>query len=258
MNIESKTILITGASTGIGKATAQKLMEQPHHLLLLARRKEKILDWIDQIPPSQIKATFEIYALDVSCKEDVDAFFEQLEHDLITLHVLVNNAGFAKGIDTVRNASAQDWQDMMQTNFFGAFYMAQQALKLMPRHAGSRIINVGSIAGLQAYAKGGGYCASKFSLRALTQTLRNELLEDGIGVGSIDPGLVETEFSKVRLGDDVKAKQVYQGMTPLFAEDIAEMIAFMISRPPHVNIDQLVTMPTAQASAHYVFRKEKL
>lgn len=253
--MESKTVIITGASAGIGKATAQLLIEQPNHLHLIARRPEKIRGWIDQMPSSKVKATFEVHQLDVSDKKQVDEFYENLRNEGATIHILINNAGFAKGVDQTLTSNPQDWQDMMQTNFFGAYYMAQQAIPMMPKNAGSRILNVGSIAGFQAYPGGGGYCASKFAMRAMTQSLRLELLEDGIGVSSIDPGMIETDFSIARLGDEDKAKNVYEGFTPLTAQDIAEMIVFMVTRPKHVNIDQLVTMPTAQGSAYHVNRK---
>ncbi len=249
--------MITGASSGIGQALATQLLAQEGHLLLLARRKQKILDWIDALRPAAIKATYEVHTVDVSDVQQVTAFFDDLEGEGRPLHALVNNAGFAAGVDGVEDAKYEDWLAMMQTNFMGAFACSQRAIALMPHHAGARIINVGSIAGLQAYPGGGGYCASKFSLRALTQTLRLELLPKGIGVTSIDPGLVETQFSQVRLGDPVKAKAVYEGLQPLVAEDIAEMILFALSRPAHVNIDQLVTMPMAQASAFHVHRESK-
>lgn len=252
--MNAQTILITGASTGIGKATAQILMKENHHLFLVSRRPEVIHAWIDTMDTARIKATFEVPALDVSDPQAVDDFFDKRRQEHTTLHTLINNAGFAKGIDHVKNASWQDWDAMMKTNFLGAMKVAQGALDLMPKHAGSRIINVGSIAGLQGYPGGGGYCGSKFALKALSQTLRLELLEHGIGVTSIEPGLVETQFSNVRLQDEQKAKDVYKGMTPLTATDVAKMIVFVMAQPPHVNIDTLVTMPTAQASAFHVHR----
>ncbi|MCB0271930.1 MAG: SDR family NAD(P)-dependent oxidoreductase [Bdellovibrionales bacterium] len=253
--MSSKTIIITGASAGIGRAIGEMLVQDDHHLYLLARRTDKIEAWIDQIPPSKIKATVEIHQIDVSRQEDVDSFFDQLVSEGASINVLINNAGFAAGKDPVKLATMQDWQSMMQTNFFGAFWVAKRTLPLMPKHAGSRIINVGSIAGLQGYPGGGGYCASKFALKAFSQTLRLELLEDGIGVTSIEPGLVETEFSMVRLGDEQKAKDVYQGMKPLTAKDIASMIYFVTNLPEHVNVESLVTMPMAQASVFHVQRK---
>lgn len=250
----SQTFIITGASSGIGQALAQELIQIDCHLHLLARRKEKILAWIDAMSASSIKATFEVHAVDVSQAKQVHAFFDDLEQEGCRLQALINNAGFAAGVDHIQDAKYEDWMAMLQTNFMGAFVCAQRAIALMPEHIGARIINIGSIAGLQGYPGGGGYCASKFSLRALTQTLRLELLPKGIGVTSIDPGLVETNFSQVRLEDANKAKAVYQGLKPLVAQDIAEMILFVLSRPAHVNIDQIVTMPMAQASAFHVHR----
>lgn len=252
----AKTILITGASSGIGKACAKELLMFNHHLILTSRRKSVIQEWVDLLDQEKIKATFEIDTLDVTQGKQVDQFFDGLEKEGVVLHGLINNAGFAKGTDRIKDADRKDWQEMMDTNFLGAFHVAKRSIALMPKHQGARIINIGSIAGLQAYPGGGGYCASKFALKALTQTLRFELLEMGIGVTSIDPGLVDTNFSQVRFQDLEKAKKVYEGLEPLHAQDIAEMVLFVLSRPAHVNIDQMVTMPLAQAGPFHIVRNQ--
>jgi NADP-dependent 3-hydroxy acid dehydrogenase YdfG len=174
------------------------------------------------------------------------------------LHVLVNNAGGAIGVETVADGKDADWEAMLQSNVLGLLRMTRAALPLLPRDAGASIINIGSVAARTAYAGGSAYCAAKAGELQITRVLRQELFGTGIRVGTIDPGMAETEFSVVRYkGDQKKADEVYAGMNPLLAEDIADTMVWMATRPPHVNIDELVIKPTDQAEVGKVFRRMK-
>ena len=199
------------------------------------------------------------HELDVSRTESVEAFIRWAKGKLTSrpIHVLVNNAGGALGLDTVADGLEADWETMLQSNVLGVLRMTRAALPLMPQDAGASIINIGSIAGRVAYAGASVYCAAKAGELQITRVLRHELLGTGIRVGTIDPGLAETEFSVVRFkGDKERAKEVYAGTNPLKAQDIAETIVWVASRPPHVNIDEILIKPTDQAEMGKVFRRK--
>jgi NADP-dependent 3-hydroxy acid dehydrogenase YdfG len=254
-----KTIaLITGATSGIGRATAKVLAANNFNLILTGRR-EKLLQEIEE---EIIKASdAEVYtiAFDIRNYEETENAINSLPEEWKNIGLLINNAGLASGLDPVHEAQLSDWESMIDTNFKGLLYITRLISPRMVEAASGHIINISSIAGREAYPNGSVYCATKHAVEAITKSMRLDLLKYGIKVGSISPGMVETEFSLVRFhGDNEKAAKVYEGLTPLFAEDIAEAILFMATRPPHVNIDDLLIMPTAQGSARDVHRNDRL
>lgn len=256
-SLKNKWVLITGASSGFGAAAARAFVAEGAKLLLGARRVdrlEKVAAKAKQLGAARV----EFHSLDVSQTTSVEEFFAWAKAKLKSqpLHVLVNNAGGAHGLDSVATGNDADWETTLQTNVLGLLRVTRAALPLMPRDAGASILNIGSIAGRTAYAGASAYCAAKSGELAITRVLRHELLGTGIRVGTIDPGLAETEFSEVRFkGDKKKARDVYAGMNPLTAEDIAEIMVWVASRPPHVNIDEILVKPTDQAEMGKVFRR---
>jgi len=263
-SFKNKWVLITGASSGFGAATAKAFAAHGAKLLLGARR----VDRLEKVAASAKKsgaAAALFHELDVTDTASVEKFFDWAQKKIRNpkspiqnLHVLVNNAGGAHGLDPVAAGKDCDWETTFQTNVLGLLRVTRAALPLMPHDAGASIINIGSIAGRTAYAGASAYCAAKSGELAITRSLRHELFGTGIRVGTIDPGLAETEFSIVRFkGDKKKAGDVYAGMNPLTAEDIAETIVWVASRPPHVNIDEILIKPTDQADMGKVFRREK-
>ena len=258
-SLKNKWVLITGASSGFGAAAARAFAAEGAKLLLGARRVNRL----EKISVSAKKfgaGAAHFCELDVSKTSSVNNFIQWAKTKLKNqpLLILVNNAGGAHGLDTVADGRDADWETTFQTNVLGILRVTRAALPLMPHAAGASIINIGSIAGRTAYAGAAAYCAAKSGELAITRVLRHELLGTGIRVGTIDPGLAETEFSVVRFkGDRKKASDVYAGMNPLTAEDIAETIVWVASRPPHVNIDEILIKPTDQAEMGKVFRRQK-
>ncbi len=236
--------VVTGASSGIGEATARRLAIEGFDVVIGARRLDRLEAIANEIGGRAI-------ALDVTNTESVDAFCAQVE----TCHVLVNNAGGALGRDAFADADEEEWRWMYDANVLGVMRMTRAFLPKMEASGNGHVVMVGSIAGHEPYAGGAGYNAVKFALRAATKVLRLELIGKPVRVTSVDPGMVDTDFSLVRFhGDQAKADAVYAGMTPLTADDIADCIAFAVTRPSHVNIDTLVVMPRDQASAAVVHR----
>ena len=263
-SLKDKWVLITGASSGFGAAAAQAFGAEGAKLLLGARR----LDRLKQAAAAARKsgaAEAHGHELDVSRTDSVENFIAwakgkigKRNAECGNLHVLINNAGGAHGLDTVAAGKDADWETMFQTNVLGLLRVTRAALPLLPRDAGASIINIGSIAGHTAYAGASAYCAAKAGELQITRVLRQELFGTGIRVGTVDPGLAETEFSLVRFkGDARKANEVYAGMNPLTAEDIADILVWIASRPPHVNIDELLVKPVDQAEVGKVFRRTK-
>ncbi|SDB81755.1 SDR family oxidoreductase [Williamwhitmania taraxaci] len=249
-----KLALVTGATSGIGKATAMLLAENGYSLILTGRRAE-LLESVKK--EAEIKHKTEVLALnfDVRDKEAVASAVESLPERWRKIDVLINNAGLAVGLNHIQDGVIDDWDRMIDTNIKGLLYITRAIVPLMIERGSGHIINIGSIAGTEVYENGNVYCASKHAVEAITKGMRIDLLKEGIKVSGIRPGMVETEFSSVRYkGDDELAKKTYQGISPLFAEDIAQTILFVLNRPAHVNINDLVIMPTAQASATYVNR----
>ena len=239
--------LITGATSGIGKATAKLLAENNYDLIITGRRKERL---------EELKADLEdkcnIYILnfDIRNKTEVYNSIDSLPTKWQNINILINNAGLALGLGTIQNGDENDWEQMIDTNVKGLLYITKKVSNLMIKNKAGHIVNIGSIAGKEVYPNGNVYCATKHSVDALNKAMRIDLLEHNIKVTAINPGMVDTEFSLVRFkGDKEKADNVYNGFTPLFAKDIADTILFVITRPANVNINDLLIMPSVQASA---------
>lgn len=240
------TAVVTGASSGIGAATATRLAEEGFAVVLGARRRDRLAEVAARCGGRALE-------LDVTDADSVAAFCEEVDEAAI----LVNNAGLASGLQSVAQLDEQALRRMWETNVVGLVRMTKALLPKLIASGAGHVVNVGSIAGFETYPGGGGYTASKHAVRAITQTLRKELLGQPVRVTEIAPGLVETEFSLVRFdGDDQRAGKVYEGMKPLTGEDIADCIAWAVTRPPHVDIDEIVVRPIAQASATAVHRDQ--
>jgi 3-hydroxy acid dehydrogenase / malonic semialdehyde reductase len=252
----AKWALITGASAGIGEATTLELSSQGYNLILVARRKERLEKLKKKIEKST-KTQVLIASLDVQKSKNIDAFIKEFKKQLKSLDVLVNNAGLARGADKFQDSKTSDWDEMIDTNVKGLLYLTRAVLPFLIANQSGHIINMGSVAGRWVYPGGAVYCASKFAVRAISDALRLDLQGTQIRVSNIEPGMVRTEFSEVRFQDKDKAQQVYAGMKPLTATDIAETIAWVLNRPAHVNIQELVIYPTDQASVRDVWRQNK-
>ncbi|MDO9510728.1 MAG: SDR family NAD(P)-dependent oxidoreductase [Bacteroidales bacterium] len=249
-----KTALITGATAGFGEATALLLASKGYRLIITGRRKERL----DALAEKMRAQGTEVYTLafDVRSREETDAAVDSLPEAWKTIDVFINNAGLAVGTEHLHEAVTDDWDRMIDTNVKGLLYVSRKIVPLMVQRKSGHIINVGSIAGREAYPGGSVYCATKHAVQAITNSLRIEMLPHGIRVGLISPGLAETEFSEVRFkGNTEKANSVYNGLIPLYAPDIADTILFMLSAPAHVNIADVLILPTIQASARDVLRK---
>ena len=244
---DGKIAVVTGASSGIGAATAQALARAGFQLWIGARRLDRLREVGEPLGATALP-------LDVTDAQSVAAFVQQLPP---VLHLLVNNAGGALGLDRIEDAGDDTWRTMWETNVLGTLRMARALLPALRESGDGQIINIGSIAGFETYAGGAGYTGAKHAERALTRTLRLELLGQPIRVTEIAPGLVETEFSLVRFGGDVeRADAVYRGLQPLVADDIADCVVWAATRPSHVNIDEIVVRPRDQATATALFRRE--
>ena len=245
-----KTAFITGATSGIGKATAILLASKDIRLIICGRRKELLLELKKQLEPLTEVCTLNF---DVRDKEAVSNAIDSLPEEFKKIDILINNAGNAHGLDPIEKGSLEDWDAMLDINVKGLLYVSKAILPQMVERKSGQIINIGSTAGKEVYPKGNVYCASKHAVDAINQGMRIDLNEYGIRVGAVNPGLVETEFSNVRFkGDAERANSVYKGFQPLKPEDIANIIYFVISQPSHVNIADLIVMPTAQASSTIV------
>ena len=249
---QKPTVLITGATSGIGKSTAWLLAEKKYRLILTGRREDRpksiakdLRDWTEVLT----------LCFDVRDKEAVFKAIESLPDEWSEIHVLINNAGNAHGLAPIHSGELDDWEAMIDINVKGLLYVSKAVVPGMVERKLGHIINIGSIAGKEVYPNGNVYCASKHAVDALNNGMRMDLNQYGIKVSQINPGLVETEFSLVRFkGDQEKADSVYKGIDPLTGDDIAEIIAFILERPAHVNISDLVVFPTAQASSTIVNR----
>lgn len=250
-----KTALITGATSGIGAACAHTFAQQGYQLILVARRENKLEEIAKHLAD---KYAVEVKTLiaDVRDKSVLTTVLEGLPESWKNIDVLVNNAGLSQGLDPIDKGDTTDWDTMIDTNVKGLLYVTKIVSGWMVKNQKGHIINIGSIAGKEVYPNGNVYCATKHAVDALNKGMRMDLLPHGIKVTAINPGMVETEFSVVRFkGDQDRAKSVYAGVEPLHAQDIAEAIWFAVSRPAHVNIDDMLIMPAAQASATLVNRK---
>lgn len=243
----NKTALITGATSGIGKATAQLLAKNNYTIILCGRREDRLTELKKEL--SQFTKVHSL-SFDVSDKNAVFEAINSLPESFSKIDVLINNAGNAHGLDPIQDGNLDDWENMIDINLKGLLYVSKAIIPKMIEHKSGHIINIGSTAAKQIYPNGNVYCATKHAVDAINKGMKMDLNPYGIRVGAIHPGLVETEFSQVRFkGDAEKAANVYKGFTPLKAEDIADIIHFVLSRPYHVNISDLVVMCTAQGSA---------
>lgn len=254
--------LITGASSGIGEATAQRLAKEGFDLILVARREERLNDLkirLEKEFGGSTGLSICTIALDITDREAVRLAFQNSK-DVKTaellkrLTVLVSNAGLAKGVDPMPEARVEDWETMIETNVMGLLYVTRFALDFIKPNRG-HFVNLGSVAGRWTYPGGGVYCATKAAVLAITEGLRLDLQGSGVRVTNIEPGKVSTEFSMVRYNDPERARKEYEGYEPLSPADIADCIAWSVTRPPHVNIQELVIFPTAQASVTHLVRK---
>ncbi len=247
-------VLITGATAGIGKSTAEIFAKNGHELILTGRRKERLESLKSELE-SKYKVKVSTLNYDVRNNSEVESAINSLGAKAEQIDLLVNNAGLAAGLSSIQDGSLDHWERMIDTNIKGLLYMTRLIAKKMVNSKKGHIINIGSIAGKEVYANGNVYCATKHAVDALNKAMRIDLLPYNIKVTAINPGMVETEFSIVRFdGDAEKAKNVYKGLEPLHPEDIAETIYWAATRPAHVNINDIVIMPTIQASAVNVIR----
>ena len=257
--LKDKWVLITGASSGFGAAAARAFGVESAKLLLGARRVDRLEKVAAEARQAgALEAHFHV--LDVTKTPSVETFVAWARGKMggqKDLHVLINNAGGAHGQDPVAEGRDADWETMLQTNVLGVLRVTRAALPLMPHDAGASIINIGSVAGHTAYEGGAVYCAAKAGELQITRALRMELNGTGIRVSTVDPGMVKTDFSLVRFkGDAEQAEKVYEGINPLTAEDIAEILVWVASRPPHMNIDELLVKPVDQAAMHKIYRRK--
>lgn len=253
--LKNKTALITGASAGIGMACAERLAQEGCHLVLAARRTTELNQLADQLT-ARYPIQVHVLSLDVSDKKAVATELATLPEAFQGIDILINNAGLALGLETLQNGDPEDWDTIIDVNVKGLLYVSRALLPAMISRNTGHIVNLGSIAGHVVYPYGNVYCATKHAVAALTQALRMDLFGTALRVTSIDPGMVETDFSMVRFkGDKERAKAVYQGFKPLSPNDIADAVVYALSCPPHVNISQILIMPTAQAAATMIARQ---
>jgi serine 3-dehydrogenase len=253
-SLHGNSVLITGASSGIGAATAHAFAREKCNLLLAARRRDRI-DQLARHLADKYAITAQAITLDVTKQKDVDAALASLSTTWEQIDILVNNAGLSRGLTKLQEGDIGDWEEMIDTNIKGLLYVTRSILPGMVKRKKGHIINIGSIAGHQLYPAGNVYCATKFAVKALSEGLRLDLLGTGVRVTSVDPGMVQTEFSQVRFhGDTERAAAVYQGLQPLSADDVAEVIIFCATRPPHVDVADIIVMPTDQASVNHAHR----
>jgi len=241
--------VVTGASSGIGEATARGLRAAGFFVVLGARREDRLMAVARELGGRGLP-------LDVRDLASIDAFTAAIAAEYGQVEILINNAGLAAGLQPLAQGNDDDWVQMMETNVLGLLRVTRAMLPLLRRAPRAHIVNLGSVAGFEVYPGGVGYTASKHAVRAITKTLRLELMGEPIRVTEIEPGMVETEFSLVRFkGDREKASNVYQGMQPLTGADIADCIVWVVTRPPNVNVDEMVVRPIAQATVRDVARK---
>ncbi|HSW55879.1 MAG TPA: SDR family NAD(P)-dependent oxidoreductase [Ignavibacteriaceae bacterium] len=255
--LNGKITFITGASSGIGKACAEIFAKEKSNLILSARRIERLKSLANKLEKAHgIKV--KCLKLDVRNYDEVKKAIDSLENNWKKIDILVNNAGLSRGLDKIHEGKKEDWDEMIDTNIKGLAYVTRHVLPLMVEREKGHIINIGSTAGHDVYPAGNVYAATKFAVKALSQSTRYDVLDKGIKVSSVDPGMVETEFSLVRFsGDKERAKKVYTGIKPLSPRDVAETVLFCATRPQNVNINQVILTPLAQASSTQLIRKEK-
>nr|WP_322712583.1 SDR family oxidoreductase [Nostoc sp. ChiSLP03a]MDZ8213826.1 SDR family oxidoreductase [Nostoc sp. ChiSLP03a] len=254
-SLQNQIILITGASSGIGTACAKIFAGAGAKLILAARRLERLQQLADTLS-KDFSTEIHLLQLDVRDRHAVESTIATLPSAWSDIDILINNAGLSRGLDKLHEGSFQDWEDMIDTNVKGLLYVSRYVVPGMVSRDRGHVVNLGSIAGHQTYPGGNVYCATKAAVRAISEGLKQDLLGTPVRVTSVDPGMVETEFSEVRFhGNTERANKVYQGVTPLTADDVADVIFFCVTRSPHVNINEVVLMPVDQASATLVNRR---
>lgn len=247
-SLRNKLVCITGASAGIGEACAEQFARLDTRLLLMARRRERLTALASRLSEDHGVAVHTV-ELDVRNQAGVEHAFASLPDAWKEIDILLNNAGLSRGLDKLYEGSVSDWDEMIDTNIKGLLYVTRAVLPDMVKRNRGHVINLGSIAGRDVYPGGNVYCATKFAVVGLTRALKMDLHGTDVRISSVDPGLVQTEFSEVRFhGDTERAGKVYTGTTPLTATDVAECVVFCATRPPHVNINEMVMMPVVQAS----------
>lgn len=253
--LNDKIAFITGASAGIGTACAEAFAAAGAHLLLAARRAERLEELSARLTAAH-GVRCRAFALDVRDRQAVEAAVEDLPAEWREIDVLVNNAGLSRGLEPVHEGSPTDWEEMVDTNVKGLLWVTRAVLPGMVARDRGHVVNVGSVSGRQVYAGGAVYCGTKFAVRALTQGLRLDLLGTRVRVSTVDPGMVETEFSEVRFhGDTERAEKVYEVFPPLGAQDVAEAVLFCATRPPHVAVQEILLMPQDQAAVYGSFAR---
>ncbi|MBW4672531.1 MAG: SDR family oxidoreductase [Desmonostoc geniculatum HA4340-LM1] len=254
-SLENQIILITGASSGIGTACARIFAGAGAKLILAARRLERLQQLADTLA-QDFNTEVHLLELDVRDRSAVESAISTLPPSWSDIDILINNAGLSRGLDKLHEGSFEDWEEMIDTNIKGLLYLSRYVVPGMVSRDRGHVVNLGSIAGHQTYPGGNVYCGTKAAVRAISEGLKQDLLGTPVRVTSVDPGMVETEFSEVRFhGDTERAKKVYQGVTPLTPDDVADVIFFCVTRSPHVNINEVVLMPVDQASATLVNRR---
>jgi len=253
-DLKNKIVFISGASSGIGEACAIEFAKHKSKLILCARRKERLEKLSTKIQ-NKYGIDILLFELDVRNKEEVEKQINNIPKGWKNIDILVNNAGLSRGLDLLHEGSIQDWEEMIDTNIKGLLYVSRAIIPIMVAKSKGDIINIGSIAGHEVYPRGNVYCATKHAVDAITKGIRVDLLGTPLRVCTIDPGLVETEFSKVRFrGDNERAKTVYQNFTPLSPADIADCVVYATTRPKHVQIAEMIVFPTDQRSATNVYK----
>ncbi len=253
--IKDQIVVITGASSGIGAACAKVFAQAGAKLILVARRQERLQELADELS-KEFSCQLHLLSLDVRDRASVESAFSSLPDAWSDVDILINNAGLSRGLNKLHEGSIEDWEEMIDTNVKGLLYCTRFLVPGMVNRGKGHVVNLGSIAGHQTYPGGNVYCASKAAVKSISEGLKQDLLGTPVRVTSVDPGLVETEFSQVRFhGDSDRAQKVYQGLTPLTPEDIADVIFFCVTRPAHVNISEVLLVPTDQATATQVHRR---
>ena len=253
--LSDRVAFVTGASSGIGRSVARALAGEGARLILAARRRDRLEAFAAELR-AEHKSAVITFVLDVRRSADVEAMVRALPPEWAAIDILVNNAGLSRGLDKLHEGRIDDWEEMLDTNVKGLLYVSRAVLPGMVERNRGHVVNLGSVAGRELYPGGNVYCASKFAERALSKGMLIDLNGTEIRVTTVDPGMVETEFSLVRFhGDEARAGKVYQGVHPLSPDDVADAVLFAVTRPPHFNVAEMVLMPTCQASATMVSRK---
>ncbi|NHC34614.1 SDR family oxidoreductase [Scytonema millei] len=256
VSVRHQIVLITGASSGIGEATAQIFAQAGAKLILVARRQERLAQLADDLN-KEFASDIHTMQLDVRDRASIESALAQLPSEFSAIDILINNAGLSRGLDKLYQGSYQDWEEMIDTNIKGLLYFTRAIVPGMVSRGRGHVVNLGSIAGHQTYPNGNVYCATKAAVKAISEGLKQDLLGTPVRVTSVDPGMVETEFSQVRFHDDTeRASKVYQGLKPLTPEDVADVIFFCVTRSPHVNISEVLMMPVDQSSSTLFNRSE--